>query len=177
MTACRTGQGGPDATSADEDDGAESPVAPVQLDLVAWLAAQAAMVSQPVQQQQAQAAAPAPDLTTAEGLAKILVGRTAKLPLQMGEPDYTVTGVSRWTSPDGTRVRDYIALETTGMWNDERKGPTGLHIERTGGGRGAKLETKAGLARWGYGGFCNSGTKQYNADRLVRELLAPVLDD
>ena len=118
----------------------------------------------------------APDLSTAGGLAEVLVGRTANLRMTVGEVVYTISGVRRWTSPDGTLVRDYITLETFGKEADDRMGPVKLHIERAGGGRGSHGMTKAGMARWSYGAHCDSGSNQARADELVRELLANIVE-
>ncbi|CAO4181067.1 hypothetical protein EEDFHM_03847 [Methylorubrum populi] len=118
--------------------------------------------------------ASAPDLTTAEGLAEALAGRTATMQMQGGEAVYRVVEVKRWTSPDGSRVRDYITLASEGMASDDRKGPAGLFVERAGGGRGTYLDTAAGRVWWGYGGFCDSGAKRGRADDLVKDLLAPL---
>ena len=137
----------------------------------AW--AEARMVAQPVQQQQAQAVAPA-DLTTTEGLAKALVGKTASLALAGGEALYTIVSVERWTSPDGAQVRDYIKMETSGMWSDDRKGPIKLFILRKGTGHGTYTETDAGEAFWAYGGFRNSGNKRCNANDMVKDILESI---
>ena len=94
--------------------------------------------------------------------------------MQGGEAVYRVTEVKRWSSPDGSRVRDYITLTSEGMASDDRKGPVNLFVERAGGGRGTYLDTKAGRVWWGYGGFCDSGAKHGRADDLVKELLAPL---
>lgn len=118
----------------------------------------------------------APDLSTAGGLAEVLVGRTANLRMTVGEVVYTISGVRRWTSPDGNLVRDYITLETFGKEADDRMGPVKLHIERAGGGRGSHGMTKAGMARWSYGAHCDSGSNQARADELVRELLANIVE-
>ena len=96
--------------------------------------------------------------------------------MAVGEVVYTISGVRRWTSPDGNLVRDYITLETFGKEADDRNGPIKLHIERAGGGRGSHGMTKAGMARWSYGAHWESGSNQARADELVRELLANIVE-
>jgi hypothetical protein len=112
-----------------------------------------------------------PDLSTAEGLAAVLVGRTAPLDSPFGDVIYTVTGVKRWKSDDG-KIRDYINLEAS----ETRKGPINLYIERVGAGRGTYFDTSVGRAWWGYGCFCDSGKKRIHSDRLVKEILEPLLE-
>ena len=116
-----------------------------------------------------------PDVSTRKGLAQVLVGRTATLELSGGEAVYTVTEVSRWMSPDGAHIHDYIRLSSFGQFSDNRKGPVSLFILRKGYGRGTYVDTAAGCAFWGYGTFCDSNSKRGNADRLVKELLDPIL--
>lgn len=148
---------------------------PVQLDLVGWLAAQPIMISQPMLQQQPQAETIA-DITTAEGLAKVLVGRTAKLNSSNGGLDYKIVAVNRWKAPNGTWTRDYVLFETSDRLKECREGPRGVFIERVGASRGPRLETQAGLARWSYGALCGSDLTQRLVDDLVRALLEPLIE-
>lgn len=146
-----------------------------QLDLIDWLTAQVAVTSQATRSHKSPASALMVDLTTAEGLASLLVGRAAKLQWPGIEFKYTITAVHRWKAPNCNRVRDYIHLETSDPRRDDRKGPVKIYIERIGANRGPHLETRAGLARWSYGSLCGSGIRQRSADHLVRELLEPLI--
>lgn len=160
---------------AAESAAAAEAARPVQLDLVGWLAAQPAMTFQPMQRQQAQAETIV-DLTTAEGLAKVLVGRTARLHSPSGGLDYKIVAVNRWKAPNGTWTRDYILFETTDRLKECREGPRGVFIERVGSSRGQRVETQAGIARWSYGALCGSGLTQRLVDDLVRALLEPLIE-
>lgn len=134
-----------------------------------------AMVPQQAQQQQADASAkpaPAPvDLSTVEGLRKVLIGRTAQLEVQGGEVTYRIVGVDRWTSPDAKTVHDYVKVEDEGMFRDDRKGPKSIHIVRSGNSRGLRVTTALGEARYFEGSFCNSNAKKGRARDLVEALL------